>query len=89
MSIKLIKENLIGKSYQADNFKIYYRNKDSISGDNNINPKEKIYLITGEAEITYKEETYIAIAPEKITFEENTYHKIKAITDITFLIFKE
>lgn len=45
--MKLIKENEKGKTYQAPNFKILYRYKGSISGDNDINVEELIYFING------------------------------------------
>ena len=53
--LKFIKEKNGFKSYQADDFKIYYGEKGSITGDNNINPMEIIYLINGEARITIEE----------------------------------
>ncbi len=86
--MKLIKENESGKTYKTDKFKILYRNKDSISGDNSINPKELIYFITGSAEITLKDKTWILKSPAVIDFPANTYHKIKALTDISFIVFE-
>lgn len=85
--MKLIKENDKGKTYQADGFKIFYRHKDSISGDNAKNPEELIYLIAGSAEITLRNDTWTIEAPAKIEFPANTYHKIKALTDISFILF--
>ena len=87
MDVKLIKEDKSGKVYQADNFKIFHRKKDSVSGDNEENPKELIYLITGSAEFTLEEETKSVEAPFVIEIPEKTYHKILAITDISFIIF--
>ena len=55
--MKLLKENKKGKTYQADNFKILYRYRDSIAGDNSENVEELIYLVTGSAEVTLKETT--------------------------------
>ena len=89
MKIKLIKENEKGKIYQADNFKMLYRYKDTISGDNSINVKETIYLTTGSAEITLKDSTQIIKAPAKIEFPAKTYHKIKALTNISFIMFEK
>jgi len=88
MEIKLIKENEKGKTYQAEGFKIIYRNKDSISGDNSENVEGLIYLITGSAEITLKDKTKIVEAPVKIEFPAKTYHKIKALTDISLVMFE-
>ena len=84
----LIKENKKGKTYQAKNLKILYRYKDSIAGDNSENVEELIYLITGSAEITLKNSTNIVKAPAKIEFPAKTYHKIKALTDISFIIIE-
>ncbi len=84
--MKLIKDNDKGKTYETNNFKILYRYKGMIAGDNSINPKEVIYFITGSAEITLEDKTWIIQSPEKIIFPEKTYHKIKAITDISFIV---
>ncbi len=89
MEIKLIKENKKGKTYQAKGFKILYRNKGSISGDNSENVKEKIYLITGSAEVTLKDKTWKVNSPAIIEFPEKTYHKIKALTNISLVLFEE
>ncbi|MBT7903086.1 hypothetical protein HN587_04415 [Candidatus Woesearchaeota archaeon] len=88
MEIKLIAENEKGKTFQADKFKILYRVKDSIAGDNEINVSESIYLITGSAKITLKDKTWIVNAPSNFQFPAKTYHKIKALTDISFIIFE-
>ena len=87
MEIKLIKDKKEGKNYQADDFKIYYRYKGAIAGDNSDNVKEIIYLITGKAEVTLKDSAWIADAPAKIEFPAKTYHKIKALTDIAFVLY--
>jgi len=87
--MKLIKENEKGKNYQADNFKILYRYKGSIAGDNSENVEELIYLITGKAEITLRETTNVVEAPAVIEFPAKTYHKIKALTDISFILFEK
>jgi len=87
--MKLIKETEKGKTYQTESCKILYRKKGSISGDNEINPKELIYLITGSAEITLKDKTWIVEAPAMIEFPAKTYHMIAAITDISLIIFEE
>jgi hypothetical protein len=89
MKVKLIKDNEKGKVYQIDNFKIYYRNKDTISGDNSENKEEVIYLITGSAEITLRNSIWTAEAPIKIEFPAKTYHKIKALSDISFMLFEK
>jgi len=87
MDIQLVKEGGDGKKYQANGFRIYYRNENTITGDNDINESELIYLITGKAEITVKDKTWIVEAPAKIEFPAKTYHKINAITDISFILF--
>ncbi len=89
MNIKLIKENEKGKVYQIDDLKIYYRNKNTVSGDNSKNIKETIYLIAGSAEITVKDTTWITEAPAKIEIPAKTYHKIKALSDINFVLFEK
>ena len=89
MEIKLIKENEKGKTFQADGFKILYRYKGKIAGDNSINVKELIYFITGSAKITLKDKTWIINSPAKIKFPEKTYHKIEALTDINFIVFEK
>jgi mannose-6-phosphate isomerase class I len=88
MKIALIKDNESGKVYQTDNFKIYYRNKDTISGDNSKNKAEIIYLITGSAEITIEDKTWTADAPARIEIPAKTYHKIKALSDVSFVLFE-
>lgn len=87
--MELVNENEKGKTYQADDFKILYRYKGSIAGDNNINPKETIYFITGEAKITPKDKTWKIKAPAQIKIPANTYHKIESLTDTSFIIFEE
>ena len=89
MKVELIKEDSRGKVYQADDFKIFYRNKDTVSGDNSENIKELIYLVTGYANVTLKDFTQIIDAPAKMEFPENTYHKIEAITDIVFILYEK
>ena len=89
IELKLIKENERGKNYQADNFKICYRYKDTIAGDNSENPEEVIFLINGSAEITLKDSSWIVESPTKIEFPVKTYHRIKAITDISFILFEK
>jgi mannose-6-phosphate isomerase-like protein (cupin superfamily) len=87
--VKLIKENEKGKTYQADGFKILYRYESTTSGDNSENVKELIYLIEGSAEVTLEDSTQVIEAPAKIEFPAKTYHKIKALTDISFIIFEK
>ncbi|MFT4311198.1 MAG: hypothetical protein ACMXX7_01075 [Candidatus Woesearchaeota archaeon] len=89
MEIKLIKENDKGKTYQAKGFKILYRYKDKIAGDNSENVEELIYFIEGSAEITLKDKTWTVNSPAKVEFPANTYHKIKALTDISFILFEK
>ena len=85
--MEIIKENEKGKTYQADGFKIFYRYKGTISGDNSENVKELIYFISGSAEIILKNRVWNIESPAKIEIPEKTYHKIKALTDISFIIF--
>lgn len=87
--MKLIKESEKGKTYQADGFKILYRYKGMIAGDNSENAEELIYFITGSAEITLRDQTWIIESPVKIEFPAKTYHKIKALTDISFILFEK
>lgn len=89
MEIKLINENEKGKTYQAEGFKILYRYKSKIAGDNSENVKEIIYFITGSAEITLGNKTWTVKSPARIGFPANTYHKIKALTDISFILFEK
>ncbi len=89
MSIKLIKKNKKGKTYQANNFKILYRYKNMIAGDNSENVKELIYFITGSAEITLRDKTWTIKSPTEIEFPAKTYHKIKALSDISFIMFEK
>jgi len=88
--MKLIKDNSAGKTFETNTpgFKILYRNKNSIAGDNTENPKELIYLITGKAEITLRDKVWKIEAPDQIKFPKKTYHKIKALTDISFVVFE-
>ncbi|MFH1694659.1 MAG: hypothetical protein ABH880_02815 [Patescibacteria group bacterium] len=85
--MELIKEDERGRVYQADNFKIFYRYKGTVSGDNSKNKKELIYLTTGSAKITLETNTRIAESPAKIEIPANTYHKIEALTDISFVLY--
>lgn len=89
MNIKLIKEDKKGKTCQTDDFKILYRYKDSIAGNNSENVEELIYLISGSAEVTLKDSTLVFKAPAKIEFPARTYHKIKALTDISFILIEK
>ncbi len=87
MKFELIKENEKWKVYQSDKFKTFYRNKWTISWDNEINKYELIYLINWKAEITLRDKIEIVEAPCVFEFPENTYHKIYAVTDISFILF--
>lgn len=86
-SMELIKEDKKGKVYRSDEIKIFYRNIGSISGDNNENPEELIYLISGRARVTLEDKVDELEAPAKITFPPKTYHKIEALQDIVFVLF--
>lgn len=89
MTIELLKENEKGKTYQAPEMKILYRNAGTIAGDNKINPKELIYFITGSAMVTLEDKTWKIEAPAQVEFPANTYHNIKALTDISLVIFEK
>lgn len=84
--MKLLKDNEKGKVYAGNDLKVFYRKKGSVSGDNDVNLHEKIYLISGEAELTIKNNTKKVIAPTEVEIPEKVYHKIVAITDITFVL---
>jgi len=84
--LKLLTDNEKGKTYQADNLKIYYRNKDAISGNNAENIEEQIYLISGEIEFTVEDKVEKISAPAEIKIPAKTFHKIIALTNITFII---
>jgi len=84
--MKLLKEDRRGKVFETDCCKIFYRNKESISGDNKINPHEKIILIQGKAKITLGDYSFNATAPFEFEIEEKMYHKIEALSDIVFLV---
>lgn len=85
--MELVKENEKGKTFQADDFKILYRNKGSVSGDNNVNVHEVLYLVSGSVEITVEGKVWVAQAPEKFEIPANTYHKILALDDSCLLLF--
>ena len=85
--LTLVKENEKGKTYQADECKILYRKVGTVSWDNDINPHEIIYLIAGKAEFTLNNESIIYEAPARIEFPANTYHAIRALTDISLVLF--
>ena len=84
----LIKSDERGKVYKNEEFKIFYRLKNSISGDNSINSYERIYLISGEAEVTVGGNTNTFSSPAEFEIPAETYHKIRALTDITFVLKK-
>ncbi len=89
MEIRLIKKNEKGRTYQADGFKILYRCKGAIAGDNSENVEELIYFITGSAEVTLRDKTWVIESPAELRFPAKTYHRIKALTDISFIIFEK
>lgn len=89
MAIKLIKENEKGKTYSCNGFKLLYRSKASISGDNEMNTEENIYLVSGKAVVVIGENSSNYTAPATFSIPEKTYHKIEAVTDITMILFEE
>ena len=86
--MELIKKDERGENYQADGFKVYYRSKGTVTGDNAENVEELIYFITGSAELTLEDKTWIIEAPARVEFPANTYHKIRALTDISFVLLE-
>lgn len=85
--MKLIKDNKKGKTYQCDGFKLLYRYQGSLSGDNDVNPYERIYLVEGTAMITILDKIETYEAPAQVIIPANTYHSIEAMSDIALLIF--
>jgi hypothetical protein len=85
--LKFIKKRNGFKSYQADGFRIYYGEKGSVAGDNNISPAETIYLVSGEMEVTIKDKITKYIAPAEFEVPDKTYHKLESKTKTTFLLF--
>ena len=85
--MKLIKEDDRGKVFETHTFKIFYRKKGSISGDNDVNPYENIIFIKGEALVFLEDKTWKIQAPAEVEFPEKTYHKIEALSDIIFMVF--
>jgi quercetin dioxygenase-like cupin family protein len=85
--MKLIKQDERGSTYQADGFRILYRKKGSVSGDNDINEAENIYLIEGYAKVTLdQQKPQTIVAPANFYIPENTHHKIEALTNITLIM---
>jgi hypothetical protein len=89
MKLGLIKENEKGKNYQADGFKIVYRHKGAVSGDNAENVNETLYLVTGKAEVTILDKVEVYTAPAQFEIPAKTYHKIVALEDLSCLLFEE
>jgi len=87
MTLKFIKEKNGFKSYQANGFRIYYGEKGSVAGDNNISPAETIYLLSGEMEVIVDDKITKYIAPAEFEVPEKTYHKLESKTKTTFLLF--
>lgn len=87
MELELLRDADGFKSYAAEGFRIYYGKKDGIAGNNSINSKEIIYLIAGKVEVTIERSVEEILAPAKIEIPAKTYHKIKALTDTSFLLF--
>lgn len=87
--MELIKENEKGRTFLCDGFKLLYRNKSSISGDNEMNVEEDLYLVSGTALIVVGESEKQYSAPAFFHIPEKTYHKIEAVTDITMILFEK
>jgi len=84
--MKLIAENEKGKTYQADGFKVLYRNAGSVSGDNDINVEEYMCLVSGTVDVTIEQETTQYNAPASFHIPAKTYHKLKAVEDIIIVM---
>ena len=84
--MELIRQDDNGKTYQADGFRVYYRNAGHISGDNDINVREYIYVLQGEANVIIGDETHELVAPSHIEIPAKTYHAITGKTDIVFVV---
>ena len=88
--LKFVKEKNGFKSYQSERgFKIYYGDKGSIAGDNNINPEEVIYLINGKIRIIIDDKIDEFNFPAEIKIPAKIYHKLEALTDVTFIVFEK
>ena len=87
--MKLIKEDERGKTFDAGDFKVLYKLKSTISGDNSKNVEEELYLVKGSAKLTLENKTWTEEAPAKIYFPAKTYHKIEALSDITLILFEK
>ncbi len=85
---KLTKNNEKGKIFENKTHQIFNRVKGSISGDNEINPFEKITFISGNAKLTIKDKISEISEPCYFEIPENTYLKIEAVTDVSFMIEK-
>jgi len=87
--MELLKENEMGKTYQAEGCKLLYRIEGSVSGDNDINVEEDFILVNGSVEITLNDKTWTLEAPATFSFPAKTFHKIKALTDISLVMFEK
>ena len=86
--MKLIKDKESKKVFEDENgVRFYECKKGEILGDNNINPKELIYLVSGSVELDIDGNLKKIDYPAKIEIPEKTYHKIEAVEDIKFLLF--
>jgi hypothetical protein len=85
--LKFIKNKNGFKSYQAEGFRLYYGEKGSVAGDNNISPAETIYLVSGEMKVTVEDKITKYIAPAEFKVPEKTYHKLESMTETIFLLF--
>lgn len=89
MNVKLIKEDDRGKVFLGDGFKVFYRFKGSVSGDNAINPAEHITLVKGRANVVIADSQREYSSPAQLQIPKKTYHRIEAITDIVFILVEE
>jgi len=85
--LKILREDERGVVYNCDVVECLIRNKGSVSGDNDINEQESLYLIEGEARVTVGDDIEKVSAPSKIEIPEKTYHKIEALTDIKMILY--
>ena len=82
MGIELLRESEKGRTYQCDGFKLLYRKSGSVSGDNEVNPDEKIYLVVWSASVVIGKQQFDYDAPAYFEIPKQTFHTITAKTDI-------
>jgi hypothetical protein len=87
MKLEFIKNKNGFKSYQANGFKIYYGEKNSVAGDNEVNSAEIVYLLSDKMEVIVGDKTVKYSTPIKFEIPEKTYHKLYSLSKTIFLVF--